>query len=106
MHSIHSMRQHAAAAGRCWPHPTGPTAAGDPATGLLHGALLGAGEAVTFALRAERKYWLHVAQGSVEIDGQALAAGDALGIEQQAGTLNVVGAGDGVADVLLFDLPA
>ncbi len=93
-----------------WTLLASPDGAGDSLAirqqAWLHGALLGAGEAVTFALRAERKYWLHVAQGSVEIDGQALAAGDALGIEQQAGTLNVVGAGDGVADVLLFDLPA
>jgi hypothetical protein len=72
----------------------------------LHGALLGAGEAVAFALQAERKYWLHVAQGSVEVDGRAMSAGDALGFDAEAGELAVSGSGEGIADVLLFDLPA
>jgi len=73
---------------------------------LVHGALLGTGdEALAFALRPGRKYWLHVAQGSIEVDGRAMTAGDALGIEQEAGMLAVKGSGNGIADVLLFDLP-
>lgn len=56
-------------------------------------------------LVASRRYWLHVARGVVEADGRVLAAGDALGFVAEAGTLRLTGQGDGVADVLLFDLP-
>lgn len=71
----------------------------------LHGALLDASQTLVFALQADRKYWLHVAQGSIQADGRAMAAGDALGIDQEAAMLEVKGAGEGIADVLLFDLP-
>jgi len=49
---------------------------------------------------------LHVASGAVEIDGRELAAGDALGFAEEGGTHRLVGRGDDIADVLLFDLPA
>ena len=71
----------------------------------LHGVQLGAGEAVTFALQPTRRYWLQVVQGAIEVDGQALAAGDAIGHAQASGELRISGAGDAIADVLLFDLP-
>ena len=70
----------------------------------LRGALLSARESVELALDPARRYWLHVAQGSVELDGRALAAGDALGFVGESGTHRLVG-GDGTADLLLFDLP-
>jgi len=72
----------------------------------LRGALLGDGESVEHALDPSRRYWLHVAQGSVSVGDRALDAGDAVGYIDEAGTLRISGAGDGVADVLLFDLPA
>src|SRR5690606_31999365 len=72
----------------------------------LHGVQLGGGESVGFALKPGRRYWLHLAQGAVEIDGRALSAGDAIGYVDEAGELRVEGTGDAVADVLLFDLPA
>ena len=72
----------------------------------LRGVVLGAGETSEITLEATRKYWLHVAQGSVEVDGRALSAGDALGYVDASATLRLQGAGDGLADVLLFDLPA
>ena len=71
----------------------------------LRGVVLGAGETSEITLDATRKYWLHVAQGNVEVDGRALSAGDALGYVDESSTLRLQGAGDGLADVLLFDLP-
>ena len=72
----------------------------------LRGALLGAGEAVAFAPDPARRYWLHVARGRAVVDGRALEAGDALGFVDEGATLALAGAGEDVADVLLFDLPA
>lgn len=56
-------------------------------------------------LQPSRRYWLHVAQGTVEANGRALGAGDALGLVEEGGVLRVSGQGDATADVLLFDLP-
>ena len=72
----------------------------------LRGVVLGAGESVEISLDAARRYWLHVAQGSVEVDGRGLSAGDALGYADESATLHLRGVGGGLADVLLFDLPA
>lgn len=72
----------------------------------LRGALLGAGEAAECKLDPARRYWLHLAQGEAMVDDRELAAGDALGYSEQGGTLRVSGAGESVADVLLFDLPS
>lgn len=71
----------------------------------LLGTLLEAGAGVDRRLSAGRRYWLHVARGDVDVDGHALAAGDALGFEHEDRTLSVRGTGGGAADVLLFDLP-
>lgn len=92
----------------------GPLASPDGADGSiairqqawLRGALLDAGGTVDGALQPGRKYWLHVARGAIDVDGQRLSAGDALGIAEEAGELRIGGAGDETADVLLFDLPA
>jgi redox-sensitive bicupin YhaK (pirin superfamily) len=73
----------------------------------LHGVRLGEGETAAFTLQPGRRYWLHLAQGAVEVDGRALAAGDAIGYADESGELHVEGAAGGaIADVLLFDLPA
>lgn len=71
----------------------------------LRGALLGNGETVQWSPQPGRRYWLHVARGEVEIEGQRLSAGDGLGSAEETDELRIVGAGEGVADVLLFDLP-
>jgi redox-sensitive bicupin YhaK (pirin superfamily) len=70
----------------------------------LRGALLAQGETVEMALEPARRYWLHVAQGTVEFEGRTLAAGDALGFVGESGTYRIIG-GEGTADLLLFDLP-
>ena len=71
----------------------------------LRGVVLGAGESAEVSLDAARKYWLHIAQGSVEVDGRRLSAGDAQGYADESATLHLKGIGDGLADLLLFDLP-
>lgn len=70
----------------------------------LRAARLQAGDAVTLPLSTERRHWLHVAAGEVDLDGRVLGAGDALGFVEEAGTPTLRGLG-GSSDVLLFDLP-
>jgi redox-sensitive bicupin YhaK (pirin superfamily) len=72
----------------------------------VHGVRLAAGESVERALDPARRYWLHVALGAVVAGERRLSAGDALGFVAESGTLRLRGHGDGVAEVLLFDLPA
>jgi quercetin 2,3-dioxygenase len=64
--------------------------------GLFDGA-----EQASYSLPTGRKAYVHVARGRIEVNGQKLAAGDAL--KTDAGTIALSG-GDG-AEVLLFDLP-
>jgi redox-sensitive bicupin YhaK (pirin superfamily) len=71
----------------------------------LRGVRLGEGDSIATTLDPSRRYWLHVAQGAIEVDGRALAAGDALGFVDEARPLELAGRGTDVADVLLFDLP-
>lgn len=72
----------------------------------VYGVQLAAGEAVEEVLDPARRYWLHVATGSVIAGERMLAAGDALGFVDERGPLRISGHGDTTADVLLFDLPA
>lgn len=71
----------------------------------LRGALLAEGEAVQVELDPARRYWLHLAQGAADLDGRRLQAGDAVGFTAEDGGRRLAGAGEGRADVLLFDLP-
>jgi redox-sensitive bicupin YhaK (pirin superfamily) len=71
----------------------------------LLGTQLGPGESVALALDPARRYWLHVAQGAIQAGDTPLAAGDALGITAESAAWTLAGQGDGIADVLLFDLP-
>ena len=72
----------------------------------VHGVRLALGETVEHPLDPARRYWLHVALGSVVAGERPLSAGDALGFVAESGTLRLAGQGDEAADVLLFDLPA
>ncbi len=64
------------------------------------------GETAQVELDRGRLYWLHVVAGEVTVNADtALRAGDALGLQDEAGSLALQGAGDGRALVLLFDLP-
>jgi redox-sensitive bicupin YhaK (pirin superfamily) len=59
-------------------------------------------EFADYALAAGRRVWLHVARGTVLVNGQALGAGDAVAVRDESKI--VISGGQG-AEVLLFDLP-
>jgi len=65
--------------------------------GLFDGAEIG-----RLPLPAGRRAWVHVARGSVTVNGQALQAGDGLAIAEEAAV--ELSRGEG-AEVLVFDLP-
>ena len=67
----------------------------------LYAALLAPGEAARLALRPGRHSWVQVARGKVEVNGQALAAGDGAALSDEQ-AVNLVGRED--AEVLVFDL--
>ena len=65
----------------------------------LFAATLSDGKAITYQLPQGRYAWLQVARGTVDLNGQKLAAGDGAAIEDER-TLNLRGDGE----ILLFDL--
>jgi len=67
----------------------------------VYAALLDGGEAVAHALARGRRAYVHVARGSVRVNGTPLAAGDAAKVENEAEVALSAGTG---AEVLLFDL--
>ena len=76
---------------------------------VLYAGLFDQGESATQALASDRYGWLHVARGTVKVDGHELHAGDALalsprGTAPQAAPheLRIEGVRD--AEVLFFDL--
>ncbi|MDQ3289070.1 MAG: pirin family protein [Pseudomonadota bacterium] len=71
----------------------------------LQAVALGTQDSVELELNPARRYWLHVARGSVDANGRNLDAGDALGFVAEAGVLRLAGSAAAAADVLLFDLP-
>jgi redox-sensitive bicupin YhaK (pirin superfamily) len=69
----------------------------------LFAALLNSGEQVTHPLVAERRAWLQVVRGAVQMNGHPLDAGDGVAVEAEpAVSVTAKTAG---AEVLLFDLP-
>ncbi|WP_422040044.1 pirin family protein [Roseibium sp.] len=69
----------------------------------LYASLLTADKSVAFDIKPGRKVWLQIVKGKISVDGQALAAGDGLGL-LDAGTINL--AAQENAEFLLFDLTA
>lgn len=67
----------------------------------LHAALVNGDERVAYTLGSGRKAYVHVARGSVTVNGQPLGSGDALKATGEAEV--VIEKGDN-AEVLLFDL--
>ncbi len=67
----------------------------------LYATLLDNDQRVRYATAPGRSTWAHVAQGSVDLNGTRLDAGDAVSF-REAGTVDVVGRE--WADVLIFDL--
>lgn len=68
----------------------------------VYAARLDAGKSVDFTPQSDRKYWLQIAKGRVHA-GQALAAGDALALENH--TVKVDIRAEEASEILLFDLP-
>lgn len=64
-------------------------------------AELVAGASLGHAIAPGRHVWLHVARGAVDVDGRALAEGDAIGVSDEPG-LSIRATSD--AELLLFDL--
>jgi redox-sensitive bicupin YhaK (pirin superfamily) len=69
----------------------------------VYAALLPRGAEVAHALADGRGAWVHVARGSIEVDGERLSAGDAVAVLAE-GRIPLRGAGDGDAEILVFDL--
>ena len=67
----------------------------------LYAALVDGDETVTHRLARDRRAYVHVARGSVKVNGQPLGSGDALKIEGESEV--IIDKGD-KAEVLLFDL--
>ena len=64
-------------------------------------ARLEPGNSVEYRLRASRYAWIHVAEGTVELNGQKLFAGDAAAVSEEK-ELKITATGK--SQVLLFDL--
>lgn len=69
----------------------------------IHAALIDGDEQAEFALKQGRRAYVHVARGSLTVNGEALNAGDAAMIVDTSTV--TLGKGD-AAEVLLFDLGA
>jgi len=69
----------------------------------LYMARLGASDSIPVALNPARKAYLHLMCGTLQVNGQALAAGDAVLVENES--LLQLDKADG-AQILLFDLAA
>jgi redox-sensitive bicupin YhaK (pirin superfamily) len=68
----------------------------------MYAGLLDGAERATHALAPGRKAYVHVARGSLTVNGSPLAAGDAL---KASGVAGIVLEGGKGAEALLFDLP-
>ncbi|KDD24855.1 pirin family protein [Bordetella bronchiseptica] len=68
----------------------------------LYAGLFDGTESAELPLAAGRRSWVHVARGSLVVNGQRLGAGDGLALQDEAAVQ--LGDGEG-AEVLVFDLP-
>ncbi len=68
---------------------------------LLYAALVDGAEKITHTLPAERCAYVHVARGSISVNGQVLAAGDAVKL---SGEPTITLDNGAAAEALLFDL--
>jgi redox-sensitive bicupin YhaK (pirin superfamily) len=68
----------------------------------VYATVLGQDQQVTHTLARNRHAWLHVARGTLTLNGHRLTAGDGAAITDEP-TLTLAGAPD--TEALLFDLP-
>lgn len=71
------------------------------ADAAIYSGLFGSGERLAWPLRPQRKYYVHLVQGQLSVNGHRLSGGDALRIEAEAALTLEQGEG---AEVLVFDL--
>jgi quercetin 2,3-dioxygenase len=71
------------------------------ADAAIRAGLFDGDEQATLALRADRLTYVHLARGTLSVNGQALSAGDALTVQDEAQLVLNQGVG---AEVLVFDL--
>jgi len=69
----------------------------------LYSVRLDAGDELDFEVKPGRKVWVQLARGELDFDGEALRAGDGVGVTA-SGALKLKGIAD--AEFLLFDLGA
>ena len=62
-----------------------------------------AGQDARFTAVNNRKYWLQIARGVIDFQGQSLEAGDGIAIDKEQGSFKISSRQD--AEILLFDLP-
>ena len=79
----------------------GPAAVTLNADAAIRAGCFDGAESAELALDPARRAWVHVARGAVEVNGQALQAGDALGLQGETNLRLAKGQG---AEVLVFDL--
>ena len=69
----------------------------------IYSALLDGNESVSFALETGRVAWLHVARGTIDVNGQTLEAGDSASMNEST---SLHFADGDKSEVLLFDMAA
>ncbi len=67
----------------------------------VYAGVFGAGQQAELALADQRGAWVHVARGTIRVNGEALGEGDGLAIEGER-AIHIDGVDDG--EVLVFDL--
>ncbi len=86
----------------------GPIGSDTPGAAAIHvdasmyASVLAPGQRIAVPLAPGRHAWLHCVQGQVEINGQAMDAGDGVAVSDEV-SLTLAGAGAG-GELLLFDL--
>src|SRR5512135_3077450 len=69
----------------------------------VYATLLARGEAVERPIAPGRHAWVQVARGEATVNGTPLRAGDGAALSEEA-AVRIAGAGEGLAELLLFDL--
>lgn len=67
----------------------------------IHAGIFEDGDRAVHEVKGDRATWIHVASGSVKVNGEKLVEGDAA-FTEEAGAITIEGAGRG--EVLVFDL--
>lgn len=70
----------------------------------MHGARLGDADRIAYELGEWRSAWIQVVRGEVTFAGKRLHSGDGVAVREEK-SIELVGLGEGPAEILLFDLP-